>query len=92
MLPNGLTPLLISVSFGVAAAILSESTLSFLGLGPVDSPSWGQMLDQARGVGTSFHWWMAVVPGGAIFLTVFAYNLLGEALRDALDPKLLKRE
>ncbi len=92
MLPNGLTPLLISVSFGVASAILSESTLSFLGLGPVDSPSWGQMLDQARGVGTSFHWWMAVFPGVAIFMTVFAYNMVGEALRDALDPKLLKRE
>ena len=92
MLPNGMTPLLISVSFGVAGAILAESTLSFLGLGLVDSPSWGQMLDQARGVGTEFHWWMAVVPGGAIFLTVFAYNIIGEALRDALDPKLLKRD
>lgn len=92
MLPNGITPVLISTSFGVASAILAESTLSFLGLGLIDQASWGQMLDQARGVGTDFHWWMAVFPGGAIFLTVFAYNMIGEALRDALDPRLLKRE
>ncbi|GIW76293.1 MAG: hypothetical protein KatS3mg104_1356 [Phycisphaerae bacterium] len=92
MLPNGITPVLISASFGVASAILAESTLSFLGLGLIDQASWGQMLDQARGVGTDFYWWMAVFPGGAIFLTVFAYNMIGEALRDALDPRLLKRE
>lgn len=92
MLPNGITPVLISASFGVAAAILTESYLSFLGLGLVDSPSWGKMLDDARGVGTTFNWWMALFPGTAIFLTVFAYNLIGEALRDALDPKLLQRE
>ena len=92
MLPNGITPVLISASFGVASAILTESYLSFLGLGLVDEPSWGKMLDDARGVGTSFNWWMAVFPGGAIFLTVFAYNLIGEAVRDALDPKLRKRE
>ena len=92
MLPNGITPVLISASFGVASAILTESYLSFLGLGPTDRPLWGKMLDDARGVGTSFNWWMAVFPGGAIFLTVFAYNLIGEAVRDALDPKLRKRE
>ncbi len=92
LLPNGLTPVLISATFGVAGAILAESTLSFLGLGLIDKPSWGRMLDQARGVGTSFHWWMAMFPGGAIFLTVFAYNLIGESLRDALDPRTSKRE
>jgi peptide/nickel transport system permease protein len=92
MLPNGITPVLISASFGVAAAILTESYLSFLGLGLIDKPSWGKMLDDARGVGTAFHWWLAVFPGGAVFLTVFAYNLIGEAVRDALDPKLRKRE
>ncbi|CAN5448992.1 hypothetical protein BH10PLA1_BH10PLA1_03070 [soil metagenome] len=91
MLPNGFTPVLISASFGVASAILTESYLSFLGLGVIDKPSWGQMLDQARGQGTAFYWWMAVFPGGAIFLTVFAYNLIGEAVRDALDPKLRER-
>jgi peptide/nickel transport system permease protein len=88
MLPNGLTPVLISASFGIASAILAESTLSFLGLGLVDEPSWGQMLNQAVDVGGTFVWWIAVFPGAAIFLTVFAYNMVGESLRDALDPKL----
>ncbi len=86
MLPNGVTPVLISASFGVASAILMESTLSFLGLGLVEEPSWGQLLEQARGVGGSFYWWIALYPGLAIFLTVFAYNLVGEAMRDAIDP------
>lgn len=90
MLPNGVAPLLVSVSFGVASAILAEATLSFLGLGPVDAPSWGQMLNQSIRAST-FNWWMAVFPGGAIFMTVFAYNLIGEALRDALDPKAAKK-
>jgi peptide/nickel transport system permease protein len=90
MLPNGVAPLLVAVSFGVAGAILSEATLSFLGLGVVDAPSWGQMLDQAVKSST-FNWWMAVFPGGAIFMTVFAYNLIGEAFRDAIDPKLSRR-
>lgn len=88
MLPNGVAPLLVSVSFGIAGAILAEATLSFLGLGVVDAPSWGAMLDQAV-KSSSFNWWMAVFPGGAIFMTVFAYNLIGEAFRDAIDPKLL---
>lgn len=87
MLPNGVAPLLVAASFGVASAILAEATLSFLGLGLVDDPSWGQMLDQAVKSST-FNWWMAVFPGGAIFMTVFAYNLIGEALRDAIDPRL----
>jgi len=90
MLPNGIAPLLVAASFGVASAILAEATLSFLGLGPVDAPSWGQMLNQAVKSST-FNWWMAVFPGGAIFLTVFAYNLMGEALRDAIDPTMSKR-
>ncbi|QSB02425.1 ABC transporter permease [Methylomonas sp. EFPC1] len=87
MLPNGVAPLLVAVSFGVAGAILSEATLSFLGLGVVDAPSWGAMLDQAVKSST-FNWWMAVFPGGSIFMTVFAYNLIGEAFRDAIDPRL----
>lgn len=90
MLPNGIAPLLVGLSFGVASAILAEATLSFLGLGLVDAPSWGQMLNQAVQSST-FNWWMAVFPGGAIFLTVFAYNLMGEALRDAIDPQLAKK-
>jgi peptide/nickel transport system permease protein len=91
MLPNGVAPLLVAVSFGVASAILAEATLSFLGLGLVGEPSWGQMLDQAVKSST-FNWWMAVFPGGAIFMTVFAYNLIGEALRDAIDPRLAEGE
>ena len=90
MLPNGVAPLLVAASFGVASAILAEATLSFLGLGLVDAPSWGQMLNQAV-QSSSFHWWMAVFPGGAIFMTVFAYNLVGEALRDAIDPQLSQK-
>lgn len=90
MLPNGITPVLVAASFGVASAILYEATLSFLGLGLVDEPSWGQMLEQARSVGGTFTWWMAVFPGLAIFLTVFAYNLVGESFRDAIDPRIRK--
>jgi peptide/nickel transport system permease protein len=88
LLPNGISPILVTVPFGVASAILYESTLSFLGIGLIEQPSWGQMLNQALGVGGSFVWWIALFPGLAIFLTVFAYNLIGESLRDALDPKM----
>ncbi len=91
LLPNGVAPVLVSASFGVASAILYESTLSFLGLGLVDAPSWGQLLEQATGAGGGFYWWLATFPGLAIFLTVFAYNLIGEALRDALDPRALEK-
>ncbi len=88
MLPNGVAPVLISASFGVAGAILAESTLSFLGIGlGVDEASWGKLLADARSAGGTFYWWLAIFPGGAIFLTVFAYNLIGEALRDAIDPR-----
>ena len=90
MLPNAMAPLLVAASFGIASAILYESTLSFLGLGLVDKPSWGQLLNQAVSDAGNFAWWLATFPGLAIFLTVFAYNLIGEAVRDALDPKLRK--
>lgn len=89
ILPNGMAPVLVAASFGVASAILAEATLSFLGLGLVDDPSWGQMLNQAVQAAT-FNWWMAAFPGGAIFFTVFAYNLIGESMRDAIDPHLKK--
>ena len=91
MLPNGVAPVLVSATFGVASAILSESVLSFLGLGLVDEPSWGQMLNEAITATGGFSWWIAIFPGFAIFLTVFAYNLVGESLRDAIDP-YTKRE
>ncbi len=90
MLPNGMAPILVAASFGVASAILAEATLSFLGLGLVDEPSWGQMLNQSVQSST-FNWWMAAFPGGAIFLTVFAYNLIGESMRDAIDPHMKRK-
>lgn len=86
MLPNGVAPVLVEASFGVASAIIYESTLSFLGLGLVDEPSWGVLLSQAIGAGGGFYWWIASFAGLAIFLTVFALNLVGESLRDAIDP------
>jgi peptide/nickel transport system permease protein len=86
MLPNGVAPVLVSVSFGVASAILAESTLSFLGLGLVNTTSWGTLLNQALGGAGNFTWWIALYPGLAIFLTIFAYILIGESLRDAIDP------
>ena len=93
MLPNGVGPVLVDASFGVAAAIFIETNLSFLGFGikPPD-PSWGQMLSAAIDPSTGvFRWWLAIFPGVMIFLTVFCYNLLGDALRDAIDP-YTKRE
>lgn len=90
MLPNGVTPVLVESSFLIAAAILIEAILSFLGLGPSGQASWGSLLRNASGDTGSFVWWLAIFPGGAIFLTTLAYNLIGEALRDAIDPKLKK--
>lgn len=90
MLPNGVTPVLVDASFAIAAAILIEAILSYLGLGPVNQPSWGRLLSDATNETGVFKWWLAIFPGGAIFLTVLAYNLIGEALRDAIDPKLKK--
>jgi len=86
ILPNALAPVLVSMSFGVASAILAESGLSFLGIGvPAHLVTWGSILSEART--NTFAWWLAVFPGLAIFVTVTAYNLLGDGLRDALDPK-----
>lgn len=90
MLPNGVTPVLVDASFSIAAAILFETILSYLGLGPEDQPSWGKLLSDATAEAGTFSWWLAIFPGFAIFLTVLSYNLIGEALRDAIDPKLKK--
>ena len=92
ILPNGLTPVLVTATFGIAGAILTEATLSYLGLGLVDKPSWGRMLNDVRSGGQGFVWWMAIFPGAAIFLTVYSYALIGDSMRDALDPKLKKRD
>jgi peptide/nickel transport system permease protein len=87
ILPNALAPVLVSVVLGIAAAILAESGLSFLGIGvPAELVTWGSILNEARS--NSFAWWLAVFPGAAIFLAVVAYYLVGEGLRDALDPRL----
>ncbi len=87
ILPNAIAPVLVSASFGVAGAILLESGLSFLGLGDVRTPSWGQILDAGR---ASKEHHLIHLPGLAIFVTVAIMNLMGEGLRDALDPKLRK--
>lgn len=88
ILPNGLAPVLVSATFGVASAILVESGLSFLGFGvQPPTPSWGEILSQSRDF-MDIAWWLALFPGAAIFLTVTAYNLVGEGLRDAIDPRL----
>ena len=91
ILPNGIGPILVSVSFGIAGAILTESSLSFLGFGvPQPTASWGDLLNNGRNdiQGT---WWLTLFPGLAIFITVTAFNLAGEGIRDALDPRLKKQ-
>jgi len=88
VLPNALAPVFVAATFGVASAILIESTLSFLGFGvPPSTASWGSILSNARQLLPSA-WWLTAFPGLAIFLTVTSYNLVGEGLRDATDPRL----
>ncbi len=87
ILPNAIGPILIPAAFGVAGAILAESGLSFLGIGvPAEVITWGSLLAGARSNAAA--WWLVLMPGLAIFVTVTLYNLLGDGLRDALDPKL----
>jgi peptide/nickel transport system permease protein len=87
ILPNALAPVMVPITFGIAAAILIESTLSFLGLGaPPPNPSWGSLLNEGR---TNLAmWWLVLFPGMAIFFTVLAYNLIGEGVQEATDPRL----
>jgi len=90
MLPNAMAPVLVSAVFGIAGAILTESSLSFLGFGvPPPTPSWGDILSQSRDY-IEFAWWLTLFPGFAIFIGITAYNLVGEGLRDAMDPKLFR--
>ncbi len=87
VLPNVMAPLIVQTSLSLAFAILSEAALSFLGLGiQPPAPSWGRMLFDGRGF-IEQAWWIVVFPGAAIFLTVLAFNVVGDAARDALDPK-----
>ena len=92
ILPNILAPLTVIASFNVASVILSEAALSFLGLGvPPSVPTWGSMLAESRDTLLANKWWLAVFPGVAIVLTVLSFNILGDWLRDFLDPRLRER-
>lgn len=88
ILPNAISPVFVTAAFGVAGAILAESALSFLGFG-IQPPqaSWGELLKQGKGY-VREAWWLVTFPGIAIFATVTAFNLVGETLRDAMDPRL----
>jgi peptide/nickel transport system permease protein len=87
ILPNSITPLIVQVSLDVGGVILTASALSFLGLGAQDpTPDWGLMVSEGQGYFTT-SWWVVTFPGLAILLTAFAFNLLGDGLRDLLDPR-----
>src|SRR5438067_12671202 len=89
ILPNILNPLIVQASLSIAFAILAEASLSFLGLGaqpPI--PTWGADINHARVYLSNGFWWMSIGPGVAILLTVFSFNLLGDSIRDILDPRL----
>jgi peptide/nickel transport system permease protein len=87
VLPNAAPPIIVQTSISLAFAVLAEAALSFLGLGPQrPNPSWGLMLSDSRGF-IDQAWWYSVFPGLAIVLTVLCFNLLGDGLRDVLDPR-----
>jgi len=91
ILPNALAPVLVSATFGIASTILIESSLSFLGFGvQPPTPSWGDILSQSRDF-MDFAWWLTIIPGFAIFITITAYNLLGEGFQDAINPRSFKK-
>jgi peptide/nickel transport system permease protein len=88
LLPNSLGPILVTATFGVASAILLESSLSFLGFGmQAPTPSWGDLISEGRRY-IDFAWWLAFFPGVVMLLTIMSYNFVGEGLRDAVDPRL----
>jgi peptide/nickel transport system permease protein len=88
ILPNAVAPALVAATLGIAGAILTESALSFLGIGvQPPTPSWGNILTSGKDY-IEFAWWLSLFPGLAILVTVLAYNLLGEGVRDALDPRV----
>ena len=92
VIPNCMSPIIVQITLRIASAIIATSSLSFLGLGvPVPAPEWGSMLNLGRSyVRTASY--LTIFPGIAILITVLAFNLLGDGLRDALDPKLRKKE
>jgi peptide/nickel transport system permease protein len=92
ILPNIVAPLTVIASFNVASVILAEAALSFLGLGvPAEVPTWGSMLAQSRDQLIANKWWLAIFPGLAIVFTVLSFNIMGDWLRDFLDPRLKER-
>jgi peptide/nickel transport system permease protein len=92
VLPNALSPVFVSATFGVAGAILIESGLSFLGLGvQPPNPSWGNIITSGKD-NIEVAWWLSLFPGLAILITVLSYNLVGEGLRDSLDPRIWETE
>ncbi|MGD0275481.1 MAG: ABC transporter permease [Syntrophales bacterium] len=91
ILPNAMASILVTATLGIAGAILTESALSFLGIGvQPPTPSWGNILTAGKD-NINIAWWLSLYPGMAILITVLGYNLLGEGLRDALDPRLRGR-
>ncbi|MBO51348.1 MAG: peptide ABC transporter permease [Planctomycetaceae bacterium] len=89
VLPNALAPVMVPIAFGIAAGIQVEAALSLLGFGaPPPNPSWGTILNSGRETLQSGYWWQLVFPGMGIFLTVLAYNLIGEGIQEATDPRL----
>lgn len=92
VLPNALSPVFVSATFGIAGAILIESGLSFLGLGvQPPNPSWGNIITSGKD-NIEVAWWLSLFPGLAILITVLSYNLVGEGLRDSLDPRIWETE
>jgi peptide/nickel transport system permease protein len=90
VLPNILSSVLVIFSISIGAYILAEASLSFLGLGPANQTTWGKMVNAGR-ASLDLHPWEAVFAGGAITLTVLAFNIAGDAIRDELDPRLRGR-
>ena len=92
ILPNAMAPVYVSATLSVGGAILVESALSFLGLGvQIPTPSWGNILTAGKNY-IDYAWWLTLFPGVAILITVLSFNLIGEGLREELDPKLKERE
>jgi peptide/nickel transport system permease protein len=86
VLPNAMGPIIVAAAFSVASGILTESAISFLGFGTqAPKASWGALVNESQ---SPEHWWIQIFPGLVIFLTVTCYNLAGDAVRDALDPKM----
>lgn len=92
LLPNSIAPVIVQATVSISYAMLTEATLSFLGIGvPITTPSWGLILSEARG-SFSLSWWLAIFPGLAIMITVLSINFVGDALRDIFDVKVSETE